>query len=173
MESMERKNSQSYDDVASIVVPTYVVQRRSYWIYFGVARCWLQPCQRGWLAASSAPRTSSRFARRSRIPASFAMGFIPAITPRIYPPPVSNLILPPFVRPWCNSAVIVSIAGEESILLTLNLRPIHRNESKWREAERERERPQINQSLDSASIPMSSSRRAFWFSFTGLVPPCY
>lgn len=77
---------------------------------------------------------SSRFARRSRIPASFAMGFIPAITPRIYPPPVSNLILPPFMQ--LHSHRFHCARGGGSILLTLNLRPIHRNESKWRERER-------------------------------------
>ena len=46
--------------------------------------------------ARAGPDAVQRFACQSRIPASFAMGFIPAITLRIYPPPpVSVSPLPP------------------------------------------------------------------------------
>lgn len=87
-----------------------------YWIYFGgihpghgahVADCsYIEPARPGQGASRRAGPDwqRGRFACQSRMPASFAMGFIPAITLRIYPllrlPPLSTLSPPPFgLRP--------------------------------------------------------------------------
>lgn len=67
---------------------------------------------------------AARFARRSRIPASFAMGFIPAITLRIYPPPRQTH--PPVAYP---PATLWLAARRATLRAALHLRRIHRNQS--------------------------------------------
>lgn len=100
-----------------------------------------------------------RFAHQSRIPASFAMGFIPAITLRIYLPPPVKSPLPldaalqlSFLR--CSSCARYLASAE-----ALNLRRIHRNQS----TTRRETAVEINQSLrrQSRCRHVVSSSRAF------------